>query len=121
MNRQEREGTIREMYRIASIEFLPGRALRLRYAHGGDLIKDFTLQIEGGGVFARLADETYWSKAVVGEGGRSLDWPPLTDDPITALDCDAAGLWFEAHPADYANYLADLNKRPVMEPEPVSA
>lgn len=94
-------------HKIQSVAFLPGRSLLLHYG-GGEVVIDFNPLIKRGGIFARLADDTYWSQVQVGEDGRSLDWPPVTDDPITALDLDADALWFEAHPDDYARYLASI-------------
>ena len=94
-------------YKIQSVDYLAGRSLLLHYA-AGEVVKDFNSLIARGGVFSRLADDAYWRRVQVGEDGRSLDWPPVTDDPLTALDLDADALWFEAHPEDYASYLASI-------------
>jgi Protein of unknown function (DUF2442) len=95
---------------ITSVSFLRERKLRLGFSDGTTLSKDLAPLIARGGVFARLADEAYWRKACVGDAGRSLDWPPLDGDPITALDFCANALWFEAHPEEHAQYLAGLRK-----------
>lgn len=95
---------------ITAMRFANGRRLRLQYGDGSVYEKDFAELIELGGVFARLADESYWRRCMVEDGGRALAWPTVNGDPITALDLCADALWFEAHPAEYAKYLSSLGE-----------
>jgi hypothetical protein len=98
-------------YRIAGVQALGGRRLLLRFDNGGTAEKDFAPLIAAGGVYTPLADDGYWQQMKIGEGGRSLDWPPRTDDELTALSLCADALWFAAHPDDYAAYMREIEQR----------
>lgn len=64
----------------------------LTWANGEKTVSRFG-HLVGKGVFAPFADPTFFARARVGEGGRSLEWPG-------ELDFCADALWFEAHPED---------------------
>jgi hypothetical protein len=64
----------------------------LTWQNGQTTVSSFHHLI-GRGVFAPLADPSFFSLVTVGERGRSLEWPG-------ELDFCADALWFEAHPED---------------------
>lgn len=98
------------MHLILSIERLSARALQLQFEDGSSLRKDFSALIAQGGIFARLADETYWEGVSIADGGRALAWPEQGADPMTGLDLCADALWFEAHPREYQAFLASFQQ-----------
>jgi hypothetical protein len=88
-------------YLIKQVQALGGHRLRLLYAHGGVVEKDFAPVIAIGSAFTALSDPDFFTQAKIGAGGRTLEWPG-------ELDFCADALWFEAHPEDYAKFLDSI-------------
>lgn len=77
------------MRTITAFDLLDGRRVRLHY--GPEAVEvDFAPLAERGGVYAPLADRTYFAQAAIGGQGRYLTWPD-------ELDFCADALWLEAH------------------------
>jgi len=75
---------------IEEVVVEPERRLALLYREGGRVTVDFNEVIGRGGVFARLADPTFFSEVALGPRGRSIEWPG-------GIDFCADALWLEAH------------------------
>ncbi len=69
------------------------------WKNGSRTVNEFGHLI-GKGVMATLADPSVFAEVRVGERGRSLEWPG-------EIDFCADALWFEAHPEDAAQHLAE--------------
>lgn len=78
---------------IAAVSADPqAHTVALTWANGARTLHHFDRLI-GRGVFAPLAEPSFFEQVHVGERGRSLEWPK-------DIDFCADALWFEAHPED---------------------
>ena len=84
------EALVTMFYVIESAVVGRDNCLTLMYRDGERITVDFKKVIDRGGVFAKLADPTYFRQVTVGPRGRSIEWPG-------ELDFCADALWLEAH------------------------
>jgi hypothetical protein len=64
--------------------------LRLTYADDSTVEIDFAPLIQQGGVYASLADPSFFAQVRIGAGGRFIEWP-------NGLDFCADALWRQGH------------------------
>lgn len=67
----------------------PPAAVDLTFADGTAARVDLGAQIAKGGVFGALSDPVVFSRVVIGEGGRFLEWPGGVDLCADALRLSA--------------------------------
>ncbi len=78
--------------------------LQLIYTNGDQISVDFNSLIQCGGIYAPLADQTYFTQVTIGEKGRFIQWP-------NELEFCADALWLEGRRGqneakETLNYLA---------------
>ncbi len=61
-------------HRIASVEAVGSRTVRMTFDDGFGGLLDLSDSIARGGAFEPLKDADYFKKVAVGEGGRSFGW-----------------------------------------------
>lgn len=75
------------------------QTVAITWANGATTVSRFG-HLVGRGVFATLADPAVFASVRIGEHGRSLSWQD-------ELDFCADALWFEAHPEDAPEQMAE--------------
>ena len=80
---------------ITHIQPEPRYHLRVRYAHGEEVVADFSALVQRGGIFQPLGDLDFFAQVSLGPGGRFVTWPG-------EIDFCADALWLEGQESEQA-------------------
>ncbi len=77
---------------IVEFRSLGGHRILLQFRHGPWVEVDLSFLIDVGGMFARLADDSFLALGRLGDYGHWIEWPGEIDQP-------ADSLWLRGKPA----------------------
>ena len=86
------------MHKVTKVNALSNYRLELVFDDGTRGTVDLS-RLVGKGVFAAFSDPDFFAQVGVGDRGRSLIWPG-------EIDFCADALWFETHPAEAPEAIA---------------